>query len=274
MRKKVEKVIPKENLLGFESESDLYNRLLEKSNLVFPEYKEIAKMAISRLLTNLIVSGLYFGDKLVKFEGDCNRQLFKYFTKLADNDFIIYEKRKDDRLLKLNVDKIKKNWLGQEEIEIEPKESLLGCTSEADLYSKLLKKSNLVFPEYGLTERKGVSKHLTNLIVSGKYVGDKLERFSYNYNRQLAKHLENLALKGFVIYSKGQNKSVLKLDTEKIKKDWLNIEHQKTNNELEREAFKRAKIAADKILDMRKKENCFDIACRFEFLLADLKSNK
>lgn len=274
MRKKVEKVIPKENLLGFESESDLYNKLLEKSNLVFPEYKEIAKMAISRLLTNLIVSGLYFGDKLVKFEGDCNRQLFKYFTKLADNDFIIYEKRKDARLLKLNVDKIKKNWLGQEEIKIEPKESLLGCTSEADLYDKLLKKSALVFPEYGLTERKGVSKHLTNLIVSGKYVGEKLERFSYNYNRQLAKHLENLALKGFVIYSKGQNKSVLKLDTEKIKKDWLNIEHQKTNNELEREAFKRAKIAADKILDMRKKENCFDIACRFEFLLADLKSNK
>ena len=58
MRKKIKKVIPKENLLGFDCESDLYSKLLEKSNLVFPEYKLIAQMAICRLLTNLIVSGL------------------------------------------------------------------------------------------------------------------------------------------------------------------------------------------------------------------------
>ena len=274
MRKKVEKVIPKENLLGFESESDLYNRLLEKSNLVFPEYKEIAKMAISRLLTNLIVSGLYFGDKLVKFEGDCNRQLFKYFTKLADNDFIIYEKRKDDRLLKLNVDKIKKNWLGQEEIEIEPKESLLGCTSEADLYSKLLKKSNLVFPEYGLMEKKCVCRHLAKLIAAGKYSGDGLVSFSWIGNNQLGKHLKRLAEKGFVIHGIVKNKGALKLNTEKIKNDWLNIDHQKTNDESEREAIERAKSAANGILNMIQDENCFDITCRLEFLFEELKSIK
>lgn len=270
MRKKKPK--PKENLLGFESESDLYNRLLEKSNLVFPEYKEIAKMAISRLLTNLIVSGLYFGDKLVKFEGDCNRQLFKYFTKLADNDFIIYEKRKDDRLLKLNVDKIKKNWLGQEEIEIEPKESLLGCTSEADLYSKLLKKSNLVFPEYGLMKKKCVCKHLAKLIASRRYSGDELVSSDWARNPQLVKHLKNMARKGFVVYGIVKNKGALKLNMEKIKRDWLNLDHQKTDDELEREAFRRAKIAADEILDMRKKENCFDIVNQLEFLSVKLKS--
>ena len=219
MRKKIKKVIPKENLLGFDCESDLYSKLLEKSNLVFPEYKTIAQMAISRHLARLIISGLYFGDELVEFPGEHSGQLLKYFKKLADNGFITYKKRKNELLLKLNINKIKKDWLGiecqEEQIKVEPKENLLGCTSESDLYNKLLKKSDLVFPEYGLTERKGVSKHLTNLIVSGKYAGDKLERFSYNYNRQLAKHLENLALKGFVIYSKGQNKGVLKLDTEK-----------------------------------------------------------
>lgn len=272
MRKKVEKVIPKENLLGFESESDLYNKLLEKSNLVFPEYKEIAKMAISRLLTNLIVSGLYFGDTLVKFEGDCNRQLFKYFAKLADNDFIVYEKRKNDRLLKLNVDKIKKNWLGQEEIQIEPKESLLGCTSEADLYSKLLKKSDLVFPEYGLMEKKCVCRHLAKLIASGKYSGDELVSFSWIGNNQLGKHLKRLAEKGFVIYGIVKNKGALKLNMEKIKRDWLNLDHQKTNDELKEEALKRAKFATNKIFKTMQEENYFDVVRQLEFLSVKLKS--
>lgn len=278
MRKKIKKVIPKENLLGFDCESDLYNELLKKSDLVFPEYKLIAQMAICRLLTNLIVSGLYFGDELVKFTGECNGQLLKYFKKLAEKKFIVYDKCKNARLLKLNTEKIKKDWLGmeckEEQIKVEPKENLLGCTSEADLYNKLFEKSIFVFPEYGKTERKGVSKHLTDLIASGKYAGDKLERFSYNYNRQLAKHLENLALKGFVIYSKGQNKGVLKLDTEKIKKDWLDIERKKTNEQLGEEAKSRIKKVVCEILDMVRDKNCFDIARRLEFLLLELKSNK
>lgn len=265
---------PNENLLGFESESALYSKLLERSGLVFPEYKEIAKMAISRLLTNLIVSGLYFGDRLVKFEGGCNRQLFKYFTKLANNDFIIYEKRKDDRLLKLNVDNIKKNWLGQEEIEIKPKESLLGCTSETDLYDKLLKKSNLVFSEYGLMEKKCICRHLAKLIASGKYSGDELVSFSWIGNNQLGKHLKRLAEKGFVIYGIVKNKGALKLNMEKIKSDWLNLDHPKTNDELKKEAFWRAEAATNEILKMRQKCNYFNIACRLEFLFEDLKSNK
>lgn len=278
MRKKIKKVIPKENLLGFDCESDLYSKLLKKSDLVFPEYKLIAQMAICRLLTNLIVSGLYFGDELVKFTGECNGQLLKYFKKLAEKKFIVYDKCKNARLLKLNTEKIKKDWLGmeckEEQIKVEPKENLLGCTSEADLYNKLFEKSIFVFPEYGKTERKGVSKHLTDLIASGKYAGDKLENFSYNCNRQLAKHLKNLALNGFVTFGIVKNKGALKLDIEKIKKDWLNIEHQKTNDEFKKETVERAKSAANGILNMIQEENCSDITCRLEFLFEELKSGK
>lgn len=155
-----------------------------------------------------------------------------------------------------------------------PKENLLGCISEDDLYSKLFEKSSLVFPEYGLTAKRNICKHLAELIASDLYSGDGLANFSYKQNKQLSKHLENLAIKGFAVFIKGQYKGTLKLNTDKIKKDWLNIDHQKTNDELEKEAFNRAEIAANKILDMRRKENCFDIARWFEFLLANLKRSE
>ena len=81
-----------------------------------------------------------------------------------------------------------------------------------------------------------------------------------------------MARKGFVVYGIVKNKGALKLNMEKIKRDWLNLDHQKTDDELEREAFRRAKIAADEILNMRKKENCFDIVNQLEFLSVKLKS--
>lgn len=278
MRKKIKKAIPKENLLGFDCESDLYSKLLEKSNLVFPEYRTIAQMAISRHLARLIISGLYFGDELVEFPGEHSGQLLKYFKKLADNGFITYKKRKNELLLKLNINKIKKDWLGiecqEEQIKVEPKENLLGCTSESDLYNKLLKKSDLVFPEYGLMEKKCVCRHLTELIASGKYSDNELVSFSWIGNNQLGKHLKRLAEKGFVIYGIVKNKGALKLNTEKIKRDWLNLDHQKTENEFKEEAFKRAKFAANKIFKEMQDKNCFDIACRFEFLLAELENSK
>lgn len=278
MRKKIKKAIPKENLLGFESETDLYNRLLEKSNLVFPEYKIVAQMAISRYLARLIISGLYFGDELVGFPGEHSGQLLKYLKKLADNEFITYKKRKNELLLKLNVNKIKEDWLDiecrKEQIKAEPKENLLGCTSESDLCSKLFEKSKFVFSEYGLMEKKCVCRHLTELIASGKYSGNELVNFSWIGNNQLGKHLKRLAEKGFVIYGIVKNKGALKLNTEKIKKDWLNLDHQKTDNEFKEEAFKRAKFAANKIFKGMQDKNCFDIACRFEFLLAELENSK
>lgn len=278
MRKKIKKTIPKENLLGFDCESDLYNRLLEKSSLVFPEYKTIAKMAISRHLARLIISGLYFGDELVEFPGEHSGQLLKYFKKLADNGFITYKRRGNERLLKLNVNKIKEDWLNiecrKEQIKAEPKENLLGCMSESDLYNKLLKKSNLVFPKYGLMGKKCVCRHLTELIESGRYSGDRLVSSHWARNAQLTKHLRNMAKKGFLVYGIVKNKGALKLNTGKIKKDWLNIDHQKTNDELEKDSFNRAKSAANEILDMMKEKRNFDITCRLEFLLEELKSEE
>ena len=278
MRKKIKKAIPKENLLGFDCETDLYNELLKKSDLVFPEYKTIAKMAISRYLARLIISGLYFGDELVEFPGEHSGQLLKYFKKLADNGFITYKKRKNELLLKLNINKIKKDWLGiecqKEQIKVEPKENLFGYTSESDLYNELLKKSDLVFPEYGVMEKKCVCKHLTELIASGKYSGDKLAKSDWPRNPQLTKHLENMAKKGFVFFVRGQYKGKIKLNVDKINKDWLNVDHQKTDDELKKEAFERAEDATNKILKMRQKGNYFDIACRLEFLFEEIKIGK
>lgn len=157
---------------------------------------------------------------------------------------------------------------------IKPKENLLGCESEDDLYSKLFEKSSLVFPEYGLTAKRGVCKHLAKLIASGKYSGDKLAKSDWPRNPQLTKHLENMAKKGFVFFVRGQYKGKIKLNLDKIKKDWLDVDHQKTDDELEKEAFNRAESAANEILDIMKEEKNFDITCRLEFLLEELRSGK
>lgn len=157
---------------------------------------------------------------------------------------------------------------------IEPKEDLLGCASEDDLYSKLFEKSSLVFPEYGLTAKRGVCKHLAKLIALKEYSENKLAKSDWAPNPQLTKHLRNMAKKGFAVFGNVKNKGALKLNTEKIKKDWLNIDHQKTNDELEKEAVERAKSAANGILDMIQGENCFDITCRLEFLFEELKIGK
>lgn len=156
---------------------------------------------------------------------------------------------------------------------IEPKEDLLGCDCEVSLYSKLFEKSDLVFPEYGLMEKKCACKHLANLIMSGMYK-NKLAKSAWAPNVQLTKHLRNMAKKGFAVFGNVKNKGALKLNTDKIKKDWLNLDHQKTNDELEKEAVERAKSAANEILDMIQGENCFDITCRLEFLLEELKLGK
>lgn len=157
---------------------------------------------------------------------------------------------------------------------IKPKEDLLGCISEDDLRTKLFEKSNLVFPEYGLMEKKCVCKHLTELIASGKYSGDKLAKSDWPRNPQLTKHLENMAKKGFVFFVRGQYKGKIKLNLDKIKKDWLDVDHQKTDDELEKESFNRAESAANEILDIMKEEKNFDITCRLEFLLEELRSGK
>ena len=157
---------------------------------------------------------------------------------------------------------------------IKPKENLLGCASEDDLRTKLFEKSSLVFPEYEMRARKGICKHLTELIASGKYFGDKLVSSYWARNPQLTKHLRNMAKKGFAVFGIVKNKGALKLNTEKIKKDWLNIDHQKTNDELEKESFNRAQSAANEILDMMKEERNFDITCRLEFLFEELKIGK
>ena len=155
-----------------------------------------------------------------------------------------------------------------------PKENFLGCISEDDLRNKLFEKSSLVFPEYEMRARKGICKHLTELIASGKYSGDKLAKSDWPRNPQLTKHLENMAKKGFVFFVRGQYKGKIKLNLDKIKRDWLDIDHQKTNDELEKESFNRAQSAANEILDMMKEERNFDITCRLEFLLEELKSGK
>lgn len=155
-----------------------------------------------------------------------------------------------------------------------PKEDLLGFESEFDLYNKLLEKSDFAFPEYGLMKKKCVCRHLAKLIASGKYSGDKLANSDWARNPQLTKHLENMAKKGFVVFIRGQYKGKIKLNMDRIKKDWLNIDHQKTNDELKKEAVERAKSAANGILNMIQDENCFDITCRLEFLFEELKGVK
>ena len=77
-----------------------------------------------------------------------------------------------------------------------------------------------------------------------------------------------------MFFVRGQYKGKIKLNLDKIKRDWLDIDHQKTNDELEKESFNRAQSAANEILDMMKEERNFDITCRLEFLLEELKSGK
>lgn len=155
-----------------------------------------------------------------------------------------------------------------------PNENLLGCESEEDLRIKLFEKSSLVFPEYEMRARKNICKHLAKLVASKKYSGDELASSDWARNPQLIKHLKNMAKKGFLVYGIVKNKGALKLNMEKIKSDWLNLDHPKTNDELKKEAFWRAEVATNEILKMRQKCNYFNIACRLEFLFEDLKSNK
>lgn len=156
------------------------------------------------------------------------------------------------------------------------KENLLGFDTEFDLYSKLFEKSVFIFPEYETRARKGVSKHMANLLALGVYSGERLVDVKYNFNTRnirLVNHLTILAEKGFVVYARKQNKGKLKLNIQKIKLDWLNADHQKTEDEFYADAFRRINVAMKNILSVAQNYNCMQIAAQLEFLFASLESS-
>ena len=133
------------------------------------------------------------------------------------------------------------------------KENLLGYSSEYYLYKQLLLKSKFVFPEYDTRSRQGISRCVTDLIISGAYSGDQLVEIKRNFNTQnlrLIKHLEKLAEKGFVAYTKLQYKGRLKFNLKRVQDDWLNLDHEKTSAELEKETLDRINNAIEDILAM------------------------
>ena len=158
------------------------------------------------------------------------------------------------------------------------KENLLGYSSEYYLYKQLLLKSKFVFPEYDTRSRQGISRYVTDLIVSGAYSGDQLVEIKRNFNTQnlrLIKHLEKLAEKGFIIYTKLQYKGRLKFNLERVQNGWLNADHEKTKAEFEKETIDRINTAIENILAMAHKTeeyNSCEIASQLEFLQASLET--
>ena len=153
-----------------------------------------------------------------------------------------------------------------------PKENLLGFESADDLYKQLLEKSKFVFPEYkNVVARRCISKHTTNLIASGVYSGKCLAKLKYDGNIRLIKHLEQLAKKGFAFYAKKQHKGMFKLNIKKIKTDWIDIDHQKTEAEFQNEAVNRANTAVENILNIARRYDYCEVASQLEFLQATLE---
>lgn len=160
-------------------------------------------------------------------------------------------------------------------------ENLLGCSSSHVLYTKLLDKSIFVFPEYGKRARQGISKHTTNLIVSGVYSSGDFVDFSYNKNYRLFYHLKKLAEKGFASYANGKRKGLFKLDLEKIKTGWLEIDHKKTEDEFKSEAIQRIERSVGEILHNSRilidKQNVLpilsDVASNLEILVVNLENS-
>lgn len=158
--------------------------------------------------------------------------------------------------------------------EIIPKENLLGCESKEDLFNRLLDKSQFVFPEYKPLARQYISKHTANLVALGIYSKGKLVELNGNSNSRnvrLIKHLEKLAEKGLAVYAKRQYKGKFKFNIDKIKTDWLDIDHKKIKSEIQAEAIMRINTAIDGILAMTKDYNCCEIASQLEFLKASLE---
>lgn len=129
------------------------------------------------------------------------------------------------------------------------RDNFLGCKSEYDLYNKLFEKSKFVFPEYEVRARKGISKHTANLIASGIYSGDSFVTFSAAKNTRVFYHLKKLAEKGFVSRASGRIKTKMKFNLDKIKTGWLEVNHQKTDSEFEKEAIERIDKSMKKIKD-------------------------
>ena len=153
-----------------------------------------------------------------------------------------------------------------------PKENLLGFESADDLYKQLLEKSKFVFPEYkNVVARRCISKHTADLIASGLYSGKRLVKLEYSRNIRLIKHLEQLAKKGFAFYTRKQHKGMFKLNIERIKTDWIDVDHQKTEAEFQNEAINRANAAVKNILSIARIYDYCEVASQLEFLQAVLE---
>ena len=131
--------------------------------------------------------------------------------------------------------------------EIIPKENLLGCESKLDLYDKLFEKSILVFPEYNITARRGISKHTVNLLATGLY-SDKFTSLPYEANRRLFYHIKKLAEKGFVSYASGKRKGQIRFNLKTIKTMWLDASYRRSEQEFKEVAFDRIDASLKKIL--------------------------
>lgn len=159
----------------------------------------------------------------------------------------------------------------------EVKKNLLGYASVIELYNQLLRNADFVFPEYGIKAKECISRHTANLIKTGVYSTGQLVELHGNSNSRnvrLIKHLEKLAQKGLAVYAKRYYKGKFKLNIDKIKSDWLDINYKKSDDELQAEAINRTNLAIKKILNMIQKYDCYDvtsqIASNLEFLVASL----
>lgn len=157
-----------------------------------------------------------------------------------------------------------------------PLENLLGCSSKLDLYNKLLEKSALVFPEYNVVARRGISRHTADLILATDCFNGQFIELKYKFNTRnlrLIKHLDKLAERGFAIYVKAQHRGKFKINIERIKIGWLNIDHQKTDFEFQKEAVARINVSMKNILDISQKYEQYScqIAAQLEFLEANLE---
>ena len=101
----------KENLLGYDSEFDLYKQLLDKSIFVFPEYEKRARQGISKHTANLIAEGTYSSNKFIPFSYGKNDRLFYHLKKLSEKGFASYPSGQRKGYLRLNLKNIKTDWL-------------------------------------------------------------------------------------------------------------------------------------------------------------------
>lgn len=103
--------VSKKNLLGFDTEFDLYTKLFEKSVLVFPEYETRARKGICKHTVKFITSDVYSSGKFVTFSPASNTRVFYHLKKLAEKGFISHASGRRKGKIRFDINKIKTGWL-------------------------------------------------------------------------------------------------------------------------------------------------------------------